>query len=51
MDAEKLTEAVKVRTILYETNAKTYKNSAKKEDAWKDVAEELGCSGKNFHAL
>jgi hypothetical protein len=46
----KLTEAVKVRTILYETNTKSYKDS-KKEEAWKDIAEELGCSGKNFHAL
>lgn len=46
MDAEKLTEALKIRPILYETNTKSYKDTAKKEEAWKDVAEELGCSGK-----
>jgi hypothetical protein len=51
MDAEKLIEAVKIRPILYETNTKSYKDTAKKEEAWKYIAEELGCSGKNFHAL
>jgi hypothetical protein len=48
MDAEKLIEAVKARPILYETTKKSYKDTAKKEDAWKEVGEEVGCSGKTF---
>jgi hypothetical protein len=49
MDAETL--KLKIRPMLYETNTKSYKDKAKKGEAWKYIAEGLGCNGKNFHAL
>jgi len=39
MDVEKLIEGVKKRPILYES---TNKDAARRDDAWKEVAEELG---------
>jgi hypothetical protein len=48
---ESLIEAVKIRPILYEINNKSYKDKAKKGEAWKYIAGGLGCIGKNFNAL
>jgi len=42
MDVEKLIESVKKRTILYQSTRKHYKDVSKKDDAWKEVAEEVG---------
>jgi len=42
MDVEKLSESVRKRPILFECTTKAYKDAAKNEDAWKEVAEEVG---------
>jgi len=42
MDVEKLIEGVNKRPILYESTKKAYKDAARRDDAWKEVAEELG---------
>jgi hypothetical protein len=39
--------AVKIRPVLYETNTKSYNDKANKGEAWKYIAEGLGCNG-NF---
>jgi len=56
MDVEKLIEGVKKRPILYESTKKAYKDAARRDDAWKEVAEELGegvtglyCESSNTH--
>ena len=41
MDVEKLIEGAKKRPILYESTKKAYKDAARRDDAWKEVAEEL----------
>ena len=46
MNSEQLIEAVKKRTILYQSDNRSYKNSLKKEEAWKEVADEIGGTGK-----
>ena len=47
IDSEILIEAVKKRAILYQANHKTYKDAAKKNLAWQEIADELGSPGKN----
>ena len=42
VDAEKLIECVKTRSILYECTKKSYRDVTKKESAWADVAVEMG---------
>jgi len=44
MDVEKLTKCASRRPVLYECNRKSYtcKDSAKKDQVWTEVAEELG---------
>ena len=44
MDIERLIESVRSRKILYVTTSKSYKNSSKKEEAWRHVglADEVG---------
>jgi len=42
MDIEKLIESVPKHEILYCTISKSYKNVPKKEEAWQNVAKELG---------
>ena len=44
------------RPILYESTKKAYKDAARRDDAWKEVAEELGevvtglyCESSNTH--
>jgi len=55
MDVEKLIEGVKKRPILYESTKKAYKDTARRDDAWKKVAKELGgvtglyCESSNTH--
>ena len=56
MDVEKLIEGVKKRPILYESTKKAYKDAARRDDAWKEVAEELEegvtglyCESSNTH--
>ena len=56
MDVEKLIEGVKKRPILYESTKKAYKEAARRDDAWKEVAEEfregvtgLYCKSSNTH--
>ena len=57
MDVDKLIEGVKKRPILYESTKKAYKDAARRDDAWKEVAEELGgvtgaglyCESSNTH--
>ena len=55
MDVEKLIEGAKKRPILYESTKKAYKDAARRDDAWKEVAEELGgvtglyCESSNTH--
>ena len=48
MDVEELIEAVKKRALLYETTCKSYKNAVKKEEAWTEVAEEIGSTGNTL---
>jgi len=45
MDCELLMEAVRKREILYVSTSKCYKNSARKNVAWEEVASEVGVSG------
>jgi len=56
MDVEKLIESVRKRQILYQCTTKAYKDAARKKDAWKEMAEELGeratglcCESSNTH--
>ena len=49
MDAEKLIGAVKRRNILYESSKKVTRTPAKKEEVWKEVAEEVGCDALYKH--
>ena len=42
MDAEKLIECVKSRPIIYQSTKKTYKDTAKKDAQWQEIATEVG---------
>ena len=42
VSAEKLIEAVRKREILYASVLNTYKDTQQKDQAWHEVAEEIG---------
>jgi len=50
MDAEKLIECIRRRPVLYECSRKSYKDSAEKEQAWNEVAEEPGEGVKGLYS-
>jgi len=51
MDSEKLIEAICMRPTLYESNRKSYKDADKKAAMWREIAAELGVTGKRIFIL
>ncbi len=51
MDDEKLIESIKKYGVLYATNELAYRNTEKKEAAWRNVSEEVGLQCNKWNII
>ncbi len=49
MDDEELIENIEKYGVLYATNEFAYRNTEKKETAWRNVSEEVGLQGNKWN--
>ena len=51
MEDEILVEAIRRRNILYDVASMNYRNTDKKECAWREIADEIDGDGKHFSVI